>query len=62
MAAGSTVPAMMSTRSLPSRLAAPPAPDARHPAPGPVVSEIGLLLAAHLGLALAVCLVLDLWR
>ncbi len=62
MAGGSTVPAMMLHRSSLSSLPAEAGrigPD--HPAPGPVLADIGLLLACHLAVALAICLVLDLW-
>ena len=57
---GSNVPGMTTFRFLPARAATLPVPAASPPAPGPVIAEIGILLACHLALALAVCLVLDL--
>lgn len=50
---------MMTFRPMAAR--AEPAPGAFSPAAGAVIAEIGFLLACHLALALAVCLVLDWW-
>ncbi len=51
---------MTTFRFLAARAATLPVPAASPPAPGPVIAEIGVLLACHLALALVVCLVLDL--
>lgn len=61
MAGRSTVPAMITDRPFAPSSAAPSTSAVPPPASGPVIAEIGVLLAAHLGVALAVCLLLDLW-